>query len=263
MSSAPPNKFVHVVRHGQSTYNQQRSNDSVNADAKLHDCVLTQKGQGQAQKLGGFLHTTSLKTALDLQLPVDLVLVSPLKRAIQTFLLVLEESKQSEQKIWSDSVEVLISDMLAERLEAPGDIGHYPEEIEAEFKFSQRKYPTMKLSSIPKVWWYQPTQNVPPPPDWSEESVAKYWKAFESCRQSDDYVEPQDVFVNRVKLFKDWIAEYMQKNNKKNAILFGHHDFFNAFTGEYTEVENDKGVKEKRFLGGVSLGNCELHTIEM
>lgn len=87
-------KTIHFVRHGQGVHNvaaeigvgcdcRPPGNGSQCAykDPSLHDAKLTEIGEGQARRL--------LFTSRDL--PLDLVVVSPLSRAVQTALLAFQQ----------------------------------------------------------------------------------------------------------------------------------------------------------------------------
>jgi broad specificity phosphatase PhoE len=68
-------KTVHLVRHGQSTYNEAISGPGSWEEPKIFDARLTELGIEQAKKLGKFLS----------KLPKDAVwITSPLTRAMQT-----------------------------------------------------------------------------------------------------------------------------------------------------------------------------------
>lgn len=74
-------------------------------------------------------------------------------------------------------------------------------------------------------------------------------------RQHDDFIEPFDIFHERLETFKRWL-----RGRKEETILvYGHHDFFFGLTADrYTEERTDDGQIVKRFEYGHSLDNCEL-----
>jgi len=73
-------------------------------------------------------------------------------------------------------------------------------------------------------------------------------------RQDDHFIEPFDVFEQRVEAFKQWLRE----REAQTILVYGHHDFFFGLTAEQTTEELIDGRVMKSFEYGHSMDNCEL-----
>jgi len=82
-------KFVHFIRHGHAVSNEAYEIQGYSAyrEEKWFDAVLTAKGEGQARSVG----INSFSSLLD----IELVVVSPLSRAILTACICMEQVKDT------------------------------------------------------------------------------------------------------------------------------------------------------------------------
>jgi broad specificity phosphatase PhoE len=120
---------VYLLRHGESTYNA-RHRALVRIAAR--DARLTDRGQRQAAAARPAVR------ALD----VDLVLVSPLTRALQT------------AEIVAGGVPVIVEPLLREWQGNWCDVGR-PASVLRE------AFPALSFGSLPEVWWSEPAAGSP------------------------------------------------------------------------------------------------------
>lgn len=121
-------RTILLIRHGESTFNAAAAG-GLTRDPLLFDAPLTARGRDQA----------SAAAATMRERPVDVVVVSPLTRALQT-----------AQAIFGDhpsrptlSVEV----GHRERLESSCDKGRSPGELALAF-------PSLSFGHLPDTWWH-------------------------------------------------------------------------------------------------------------
>jgi len=118
-------KTVHFIRHGQSTFNQATGTTPW-VDPMLFDAPLSDYGEAQVAALRP--ETAALR--------VELVVTSPLTRAIQTAL-----------GAFSDDAPIVVEALNRERLEASCDLGRPPRALKADF-------PSLSFDHLPERWWY-------------------------------------------------------------------------------------------------------------
>ena len=126
-----------MIRHGESIWNvlrQQYPGEEERYHPRMWtiDCDITDRGVQQARRAG-----EHLASEID---GIDLFIVSPLRRALQTAHLVLETLPYEPKK-------VLISKDVSEVMLDPCDIGSSPERLSKEF-------PEWDFSHLEESWWY-------------------------------------------------------------------------------------------------------------
>jgi glucosyl-3-phosphoglycerate phosphatase len=104
-------EYIHLIRHGQSTFNALFDLNRV--DPLHFDARLSQIGIDQV---------AAARQAAS-EIPVDLVVVSPLTRALQTAVGLFSET----------AVPIIVTDLHRERLEHSCDMGRSPSALAAEF----------------------------------------------------------------------------------------------------------------------------------
>lgn len=131
------NKRIFVIRHGESIWNvlyRQHPNEEERYHPRMWtiDCDITDVGMQQAKEAGTKLYQEISS--------IDLVLVSPLRRAIQTAQLVLENyvGKTGKIEICKEAREVLVDAC---------DIGSTPQALSKEF-------PDWDFTNLEEHWWY-------------------------------------------------------------------------------------------------------------
>lgn len=154
-------KRVHFIRHAQSEHNARVSDaldeELVRSDPALRDAPLTALGHSQAKALAE--DVAALRD-------IELVVVSPLTRAIQTTLAAFENHPAPR----------LIEALHREKQESYCDIGRSPPLLATEFT-------TFRFDHLDDPWWFDgPLEGYPYP----RESL--------------------DAFEARVTRFADWLS---------------------------------------------------------
>ena len=116
---------IYLIRHGQSTFNALFDVDPV--DPLHFDARLSPKG---IQQVEAARHTVS-------NLQVDLIVVSPLTRAIETAVGMFSGAATS----------MIVFDLLREQLGNSCDVGRSPTELAAEF-------PMLDFDHLDDPWWH-------------------------------------------------------------------------------------------------------------
>ena len=120
-------KVVLCIRHGESTFNRAWRQTPV--DPMHFDARLSEAGHDQVRQARPALAVV----------PVELVIVSPLTRALQT-----------AQGLFADhpnAPALLVADLAHESVENSCDVGRSPAELAAEF-------PDLDFAHLADVWWH-------------------------------------------------------------------------------------------------------------
>lgn len=120
-------RTILCIRHGESAFNAAYKDDNV--DPMLFDAPLTARGHAQVAAARLALRDT----------PVDVVLASPLTRALQTALGVFGDHPSKPA--------IVVEAGHRERLESSCDRGRAPAALRAEF-------PGLALDHLPDTWWH-------------------------------------------------------------------------------------------------------------
>jgi len=144
------------IRHGESTFNA--AHRLGGGDPGHRDARLTPRGQAQAREARQRLT----------DIPFELVVVSPLTRAIETAAIVFGEHPNQPR--------VLVEVLHRECQESSCDVGRATSEIAAEF-------PHLDVGHLPEIWWH----------------------AEPGCEVGGYPVEPRHLFDARVAGFRDWL----------------------------------------------------------
>lgn len=150
-----PTRIV-CLRHGESTFNA--AHRATGRDPGHRDARLTERGHTQAEAARARLR----------DVPFELVVTSPLTRAIQTSAIVFGEHPSAPR--------VLVEVLHRECQESSCDVGRAASEIAAEF-------PHLDVGHLPEVWWH----------------------AEEGSQVGDYPVEPRHLFDARVADFREWL----------------------------------------------------------
>lgn len=145
------------IRHGESTFNA--AHRETGRDPGHVDALLTERGQSQV---------AAARPALQ-RIPFDLVVTSPLTRAIQTTVGLFSDHPAAP--------EVLVEVLHRECQESSCDVGRAASVLAAEF-------PDIQVGHLPETWWYAEGE----PTD----------RGF--------HIEPRAIFDQRVAAFRDWLA---------------------------------------------------------
>ena len=145
-----------LIRHGQSTFNAHY--EATGEDPGHFDARLTELGHRQAQEAGRRLENES----------VDLVITSPLSRAIQTGLNIFGHRP----------IPFHVTCRHRERLESSGDVGRPPHELKQDF-------PHLDFGHLDDPWWHH-----------EPETRGRF------------AVEPYETFQKRVTHFNEWVKSH-------------------------------------------------------
>lgn len=154
-------KRIHFIRHAQSEHNaraaQVSDEDVLRRDPSLRDAPLTALGHAQAAALAS--EVSGLPE-------IELVVVSPLSRALQTTLAVFAQHPAPR----------FVQPLHREMQESFCDIGRSPGVLAADF-------PQFDFAHLDDPWWHNDTADGAPYPR-----------------------EPLDAFEARVTAFADWLS---------------------------------------------------------
>lgn len=154
-------KSIHLIRHGQSVFNA--AFDAVaRVDPMIFDAPLSPLGREQAAALRTEVHA----------LGVELVVTSPLTRAIETTL----------HAFGLDHAPVHVEALHRERLEHSGDVGRSPREL-------RRDFPAFVFDHLDDPWWHS-----------------------DGSHPQTIVLEPEDVLLGRVSSFRAWLAKRPERN---------------------------------------------------
>ncbi|MBT5048216.1 MAG: histidine phosphatase family protein [Rhodospirillaceae bacterium] len=145
---------VYLIRHGQSTFNihfEATGIDPLHFDAPLSALGMKQVAELRAQVA---------------ELNVDLVVTSPLTRALET----------AVGLFGGETVPIVVSSLHRERLGNSCDVGRAPEILSAAF-------PALNFDHLDDVWWHDGEKDDRGVP-----------------------VEPDPIFLNRVTAFSRWVV---------------------------------------------------------
>ena len=150
-------KTVHCIRHGQSTFNA--AFEASRVDPLHWDAPLTELGRRQVAEAASRVR----------DYPYELVVTSPLTRAIQTTLGLFEGHPAAPL--------IHVEGLHREHCASSCDVGRPPPALLAEF-------PGLAFGHLEEVWWHRDGE-----PD--ERGV---------------HIEPAHVLTGRVDAFRDWLA---------------------------------------------------------
>lgn len=193
MTKKIDNKIITFIRHGCTEMNELMAPwGSKNfVDLNLWDTKLSKKGIKQCKLLNEKLHkVTDREKSLELYniLESELVVISPLQRALQTTELILADInlKNCESKI--------VLPAAAERLYLSSDVGKSRSDLENSF--SGYNWNFSQVSECP--WWYIPS---------------RYDEEYVEWRPTGTYGvpgEPEHRFRQRMCELKSWLLKQPQ-----------------------------------------------------
>lgn len=141
---------VYLIRHAQSTFNAVH--DSHGVDPGHRDAPLTPFGHEQV---------SAARRRVD-GLTLDLVITSPLTRALQT----------CDGLFGARDVPVLVEPLLAEHLASSCDVGRSPAELAAEF-------PRWSFEHLDDPWWFVGSNDGLEPLERLESRVQRFLSLLE------------------------------------------------------------------------------------
>lgn len=150
-------KIIHCIRHGQSTFNAAFELERIDP---LHwDAPLTELG-----------HQQVVAAAAEVRdVPYELILTSPLTRAIQTTLGLFGNHPSADR--------IRVESLHREHLASSCDVGRAPAALIEEF-------PGLAFDHLEEIWWHRDGE-----PD--ERGIV---------------FEPDETLLERVARFREWLA---------------------------------------------------------
>ena len=198
-------KVVYFVRHAESAYNAFKLSP-VNwltlralRDPLLFDPPLSARGLSQLPPLSA----TASKWKLCER--AQLLVVSPLKRAIDTALAVMGQAVPPAAAATAYPLPVYVSALCSEVLDTSADIGSSPQQLHSA-------YPLLDFSHLPDAWWYHSDPKQP--------------------RAVTD--EPPQRVAHRVSEFLQWLCE----RPEAAVIVVSHSSFIRHCTGARLKIDN-------------------------
>lgn len=211
-----------LIRHGESEYNRAMEQGSSFKDPMIFDPPLTRKGREQARGL-----RDKLKAELSM-FGDALWVVSPLRRAIETFMLACPslsdlhgaatgsnaagEQATSQLSAQLSKLNVEVVPTISEFLITAGDVGSNPQQLAREFPCLSKQ-----IEKLPEKWWFQ----EPKKPNCAEQKVI-------------NSREPKAHQLKRVSELTRWL----QRRPEKFIIMVGHCSFWKEFSKSSEPMKN-------------------------
>ncbi len=127
-----PDKTIHLIRHAQSEHNARAltapDEDVLRHDPALRDAPLTPLGEAQARALAAEVEPLQA---------IELIVTSPLTRAIQTMLIAFAAHPAPR----------LVEALHREHLDSWCDVGRSPRALAAAF-------PSLRFDHLNDPWWH-------------------------------------------------------------------------------------------------------------
>ncbi|GAQ86475.1 phosphoglycerate mutase [Klebsormidium nitens] len=158
-AASKDDKVLHLVRHGVTEMNVFLGSAPQGfTDPLMYDTRLTPEGREQAKSVN--------KKVAELG-PIDLIVTSPLTRAMDTMQLAFAGVDAPK----------VVCELARERLWMASDIGRHPNDLLLE-------YPALDFSSLADIWWHTDGKGDP----------------------LAIFPESPEIFRARVAAFKEWLA---------------------------------------------------------
>lgn len=212
-------KKISYIRHAQSGYNAWKSESFMNLitpyanTVENYDPSITEKGQEQCKALVPVLD-------VEMKEKVELVLISPLRRAIETYVAV------KDAKMIAECSNIVITPLLRERLDTPCDIGT-PLTMLKEI-FSAYNYDFL----VRENWW-SPNLEF----DVKNRLETKFVK------------ENVDRVRDRIFILLIWLA----LREEENILLVAHSNYYDAIAEKFRFISPNIKNAEMKVLPGESL----------
>lgn len=218
-------KRVILIRHGQSTFNAWRRRTFLSwllcrccrprlrlrtFRSDLRDAPLSRRGLQQVQSLNRALELGRFFGGCTLsEVDVELIVVSPLTRAIDTCLGALEGRVPQQTPI-------LVHDVIRERLGSSCDIGTTKSKLQERYAAAIAGRGLVFPEDLPEMWW-----------DAGDESS-------QLEEDSPLVFEDRRRCAARVKRFRQWI----EGRKERTIVVVGHSSFFQILCGDRFKMEN-------------------------
>ena len=235
-NSINKNKRLILIRHGCTYANEYLAQPGLQwGDAtfrdipQLRDSPLSPRGIRQAMSLREVIERNSnsfqqqMGVRLDLQ-DIDLVVVSPLSRTLQTFELSLLPMLQKMNHNAEKKVPIVALPLARERLYMISDMGITTGELKVKFPWAD--FDSEFLTEADHTtWWYTPTSSI--------ENDDDMWSNYVEWRphgQGQQYLvpgEPDVEFAARMQALYNWLGS----RSEQNIVLVCHWGTLEYLTG--------------------------------
>eukprot|EP01122_Echinamoeba_exundans_P012888 TRINITY_DN5516_c0_g1_i1.p1 TRINITY_DN5516_c0_g1~~TRINITY_DN5516_c0_g1_i1.p1 ORF type:complete len:233 (-),score=39.99 TRINITY_DN5516_c0_g1_i1:59-712(-) len=209
MAEPVSQKKIYLIRHGQSKHNEAENawratrgtteDEERFPDPLFFDAELSSAGHEQTVDLHKRVNETLAHA--------ELVVISPLSRAIQTFMAGFQSLRQN--------IPIHVHPLCREKVENACDIGRPVSELKAAF-------PELSFEHLEPIWWYTESSDI------TEDNFRDLWASGKR------YEEPEDYLNSRIESFRQWLKE----RPEQNIVVVGHSNFFRKFTGMKTKLAN-------------------------
>ena len=225
LSKRAKSKQLFYIRHSQSTYNKW-------AGQSIFNFSWTYKNQPENQNPvvtpEGYKMCEARVVQLDKDLPFDaeLIMVSPLTRAIQT----MNELRKSV--CFKNTKKILSTQLIRERLDTAGDIGKKKSEIASDF-------PEVDFSYISKESWWNYVE---------EDRIKRQKNGAETYSQESE----KDVKA-RIAMFFLW----MLMRPEDTIVFVSHASFYRAIYGIPTWKKGPKNTECQKITPEAIISNLK------
>jgi broad specificity phosphatase PhoE len=148
-------KEVYFIRHGESLYNEWRTNSFYNCqclctcDPMIYDPDLSNKGRAQVEEL-----RQAVSTVDGIASRVQLVVTSPLSRAVDTCLgAFFPPDSAAATRPYGDKP--IVCSLHRERLHTSGDVGIPLDDLDVKYEGRLDLSDLRRSSPHPEHWWYE------------------------------------------------------------------------------------------------------------
>jgi broad specificity phosphatase PhoE/Ca2+-binding EF-hand superfamily protein len=199
---SPDEKIISFIRHGESEANAACEGPKGTAKG-IFNPHITAKGVAQAQGRRAKLKEDPERWKF------DLIVVSPMKRTLETYKEALAD--------YIDKVPTIGHPLVREQFSESDDVGDAPSVIKP-------LWPNIDWSAFPdqpEVWWY-------PGPDFTQDQIPSLTvQSQRDLNLKDDWEEPWGDVLVRASQFEDWL----RGRPEKHICVVSHGGFIEALVG--------------------------------
>jgi broad specificity phosphatase PhoE len=250
-SSTTSRTMVYGIRHGRSVSNEwmQGVNEwgapTYNDTYNVPDAPLSPTGVQQASDLAEVLRQELHIERQHWLSQVELIIVSPLTRCLQTYHLAVHPviSSLPSTNLSNQMPLVIANPLLAERVYSISESGRPVQQLRSEFPQIDWSYFDHDRDDNSNRWWYDPT--VPTPYNTVEANVVgalsnstsslqyQEWRPYGDGQVYSLPGEPEDVFIKRMEALRKWLVARPERH-----ILTVAHWGVYRYLMDGTELEN-------------------------
>ena len=215
-------KRIVLIRHGCTHMNEYLSKPGTRwgeptfeDDWRFRDTTLSPLGMKQAKQLyENFSPNPNGRDELHTLLTqeVDLVVVSPLKRALQT----LEIGLYSHFKHIPKKTPIIATPYASERVYMCSEIGSHVQELRQTYPFVDFQSGFHPINHPPHEWWWTPMLDEAPE-----------WRPYGQGQKYVNVGEPEHAFHSRMQKLYDWL----HSRQEQTIVLVCHWGVLEYLTG--------------------------------